>query len=247
MKKIVLYTLLIYSCCSCQAGDEFSLVTWQSKHLIDYYIDVEDVMLEFYSQMSSKPYIVIRFRGGDIYPSPELYDEVMKWDYLSDCPIYYGNEAFVAKFNELASQNGDKGFLRKNSYWVLGEDAKTGKLLTFDNIFIRCNKAIVQSISDVKITSDADFDDEHPAGSSLENITSVDIMSYALMLRSGKNDNPRCLKPFAELSAEELKIIGDYLAFSFMRKPSLSKVHNLTVMLTLDDGKVFTNTIKMEF
>jgi non-canonical purine NTP pyrophosphatase (RdgB/HAM1 family) len=54
-------------------------------------------------------------------------------------------------------------------------------------------------------------------------------------------------KTFAELSAEELKIIGDYLAFSFMRKPSLSKVHNLTVMLTLDDGKVFTNTIKMEF
>lgn len=252
MKKFlfILCSLLITSCIGWK---EYSSITWKSNHLINRYIEVDDIRCAAID--TSNAYIVIRFLGDDIYPSPELYNEVMKWKVVGVgdetfpfCkPVYYSDESYVDTFNKLAQKNDDGGFALKYTYWVLGEDAKKGTLEGFNDIESEVLTAITSRISTIEVTSDMEFDSEHPAGSSLMDIAYLDFSSYAPILRSKEYSNPKISKRFEELSSEDFKIIGETILLSFTSKPTTSNIHNMSITITFDDGKIFSETVKLEF
>ena len=252
MKKllVILCYLLITSCIGWK---EYSSITWKSNHLINRYIEVDNISCAAIDTPNA--YIVIRFLGDNIYPSPELYNEVMKWKVVGEgdetfpfCkPVYYGNESYVDTFNKLAQKNGDGGFAFKYTYWVLGEDAKKGTLEGFNDIESEVLTAITGRITNLEISSDMEFDSEHPMGSSLMDIAYLDFCSYAPILRSKEYSNPKISKRFEELSSEDFKIIGATIHLSFTSKPTTSNIHNMTITITFDDGKVFSETVKLEF
>lgn len=243
MKRLITTILTYTFLTSCMAGDEFSEVCWQSTHLIEEYVEVENATLNIYNP--DIPSIRLQFKGDKTYPSQELYNEVMKWHLNGG--NYYNNPSLVYSFNELAEENGDFGFSNTYSYWVLGEDANCGILLRYEEILRKCNKALSKGISKIEVTSDQNFNHTHPAGSSLANIVIVDFTSYSTSLEYKKCGNMQVSKLLSEITTKELSVVGYNLYFSFNSKPSLNKKHNLTVTITFDDGEEYSDTVEVKF
>jgi hypothetical protein len=127
------------------------------------------------------------------------------------------------------------------------------------------------SPASIEIVSGADFDDEHPAGTSLADIVTYDGYSSKPFIDSGYQmyyweDKGRFYyhegtheKPYypvnkkvSELTAEDLTLIygtGYLLAYChlYFPVPTLSKQHNIKVTLTDERGKKFSDTITMNF
>ncbi|MBR3702115.1 MAG: hypothetical protein IKM12_01010 [Alistipes sp.] len=243
MKRNILFLLAYLLCISCNAGDKFSEIYWKSNHLIDEYIEVRNARLDIYNP--DIPSIRFQFKGDKTYPSQELYDEVMKWQLNGG--DYYSSPSLVHSYYELAEKNGDFGFSNNYSYWVLGEDASCGILLDYEEILWKCNKALNKGVGKIEITSDKDFNNTYPAGSSLANIVNVDLTSYGSSLRNKKTEKIQITKLLSELTSNELAVIGYNIYFSFKSKPTLNKLHNLTVTITFDDGEVYSDTVEVKF
>jgi hypothetical protein len=124
----------------------------------------------------------------------------------------------------------------------------------------------------IEIVSDADFDAEHPAGTSLIDIVTYDGQSSKPFIDSGyqmcywedkdkfyyyKNTNERpyypVYKKVSELTEEDLMLIygfgGDivygHLYFDYL--PTLSQQHRITVTFTDERGEKFSDTVTMNF
>lgn len=110
----------------------------------------------------------------------------------------------------------------------------------------------------IDIVSNADFDDEHPAGSSLGNIVAFRSLSLKPFIDSNytiEGDTPERYTVIQgllfELTPEQLVLLGrrygDLATLSFEKEPTLSKTHTFTVTMTADDGRVFKDTVEMTF
>ncbi|MDR2894509.1 MAG: hypothetical protein LBU97_03505 [Alistipes sp.] len=105
----------------------------------------------------------------------------------------------------------------------------------------------------VEVVSDAHFDETHPVGESLGNVVmfkSGSCKPYIDRGYMGEKYIPIEM-PVSELEPENLILLGnqfnDIALLEFDREPTLSKMHNITVTMTADDGRVFSDTIEVVF
>ena len=112
-------------------------------------------------------------------------------------------------------------------------------------------------ITNIDIISDTDFGLDYPAGTSLRDITIIETYSaYPFVLGGYISKTPddyrienwtKINKRLSELEENDLSLLPlGFLDFRFDLIPE-EKNHNLTVTLTLDDGRVLTNTFAMQF
>ncbi len=124
-------------------------------------------------------------------------------------------------------------------------------------------KCLAVDFVSIDFVSDADFDDEHLAGSSLSDIIRFDTYSLKPYIESG-------YKPIADVNYDYFSIVegllselapnnlltllghpyynGAEIELSFIREPTLEKTHTFTVTMTPDDGREpFTASIEMTF
>jgi hypothetical protein len=127
----------------------------------------------------------------------------------------------------------------------------------------------------IEIVSDADFDEEHIAGTSLSNLIMFDSQSSKPYIdsgyveydwgevntlfweRRGKEPYYPIHKNVSELTACDVILLCTasgqdgynvaYGYFHFESLPTLSKQHNITVTITDERGRVFSDTIAMNF
>lgn len=123
----------------------------------------------------------------------------------------------------------------------------------------------------IKVTSDADFDAEHPEGEPLNDILTFDSCSAKPYIDSGYTEYDKAAdirkysvinKNLAEVTVDDLTLLGTgqtgyepverrdvgYLGILiFNKEPTLSKTHTFTVTMTADDGRVFEASVDMEF
>jgi hypothetical protein len=123
----------------------------------------------------------------------------------------------------------------------------------------------------IEIVSDVDFDDEHPAGTSLADIVTYDGHSSKPFIDSGYqpyywedmdrfhyyekvHERPYypVNKKVSELTVEDLMLVygvGSELPWGhlYFQVPTLSQTHNIKVTLTDERGKKFSDTITMNF
>jgi len=135
------------------------------------------------------------------------------------------------KFNELAAQNEDVGY-----DW---EDEFIGPP--------HIHTALYPRIMDIKITSNHDYDDSHPAGTSLNDIFMAQYYSYAQFLGDVDHSdvNVRYIelgytqKPCNEIDDRELSVIAPWgFALSPMQLPTAwTGKHQIIVTLTDENGK----------
>ena len=118
---------------------------------------------------------------------------------------------------------------------------------------------IADIILNIDIISDTDFGLDYPAGASLRDITIIDADSAYDFVQGGYISKTsgsdyqvgnwtKVDKRLSELEENDLALIPfpytPILSFDLLPE---EKNHNLTVTLTLDDGRVLTNTFAMQF
>ncbi len=114
----------------------------------------------------------------------------------------------------------------------------------------------------IEITSSADYDAGHPAGTPLNDLITAHFSSAKPYIDSGykeyDNSSSLCkfstiIKNLADVSAEDLVLLGTgdgrgLMALVFDEEPTLEKTHTFTVTMTPDDGREpFTASIDMTF
>ena len=141
------------------------------------------------------------------------------------------------EFVRLSERNGDTSF---NNY-----------LSDYDR---RSNICFADNFRSIHFVSDADWDATHPAGSSLDDIVTVMLSSYAPFVQSGYDRNAPGLSQWgaytfyqrhaSELTEKEMAMIGwQGIGFYFDTAPDdPTQVHTITVTLQTVDGETLTVT-----
>ena len=140
--------------------------------------------------------------------------------------FFYGPD--IEKFNRWAARNNDIDFNQ-----VLANGALP-MVATFADNF-----------SKMVVTSNADWDEEHPAGTLLDDILWAEFWSYADYIRSGYEtgggNNVQML--VEDLKADDMQMIRDYVIIYFTKTPTIDPIHTLTVEWTTVEGEVKTASL----
>lgn len=109
--------------------------------------------------------------------------------------------------------------------------------------------ALYPNYTSVLITSNSNYDEEHPAGTPLSDIIICEYCSSYLYVLGGYADESLLdvkTKPLLEVTADDLALLG-LLNFFFTKNPDTFGRHDITVSVTTDDGRTFTATCTMDF
>lgn len=116
------------------------------------------------------------------------------------------------------------------------------------------DSAIANTFKSIEIVSDADFDENHPAGSSLSDIVYWRLASWLPYIQSGYNDDwfvygAPTKKPLRELVVAELTLLqdSDFFTFIFPNTPTLATQHNFTITMTTVEGEEYAFTVEADF
>ena len=163
-------------------------------------------------------------------------------------PWYFDSYA-KEQFLKIAERNGDTSFNRK----VFNGE--------------RLGEAFADNFHELHIVSDADWDEEHPAGTLLDDILSVRMYSFAEFIRNGYHDLARnkseplgdyrslqiIQKRVSELTSDDMEIIAYSISdmtlqtkspvIVFTSAPTLEKEHTLTLRWTTVEGDVKTASV----
>ena len=128
-------------------------------------------------------------------------------------------ESDPQEFERLAIRNGDVGYNRWLEFWEYPS-------------------AFADNFQTMHITSNADWDEEHPAGTLLDDILWAEFWSYADYIRSGYEtgggNNVQML--VEDLKADDMQMIRDYVIIYFTKTPTIDPIHTLTVEWTTVEG-----------
>jgi len=127
-----------------------------------------------------------------------------------------------------------------------------------EDIYVEGHQALATPIDSISVISDADYDENHAAGSDLSDIVIFQGVSYYNFISHGYfreediygdyyDDNGLKLnRPLSELRPEDYHL-WDFYPFEFkFFKPSLSQVHHITVTIATG-GKTFKVTETLDF
>lgn len=149
------------------------------------------------------------------------------------------------EYERQCEKNGDTGYNREID-------------LIADQYDVACGYPDMTSIV---VTSDKDFDAEHPAGASLNDCVTVTYESAYGYIRSGYNkeyllfnrddtDN-RDLKPvtkvLSDVVPEDLKLLVSEIAMDFVKVPDDLSEHEITVSVVLEGGKRLEASMSFDF
>jgi hypothetical protein len=139
-----------------------------------------------------------------------------------------------AQYEALAKKYGDVGFNRKAA---IGRDG-----------------AISVAIDSISVISDADIDASHPKGTELSDIVKLYSKNYYTYIKSGYKDE------IAESDGEHYKFISEYtkedfslmyckqgLEFLFDSTIVVKGIHNLTITIYFENGKILSATQSINF
>lgn len=120
-------------------------------------------------------------------------------------------------------------------------------------------RALADQYAGIKIVSDADFDENHPAGSSLADIIMCLYGTYWPYIQSNYLDTPDnshaksvdVLKRINELTVEDLTLIRTtdkfYFYLYFLNTPTLATQHNFTITMTTVEGEEYEYIVPVDF
>jgi hypothetical protein len=239
MKKILIITfciiLLNISCSSSNNEDE--QITEYSKNYVASYHDN-----------------VLGFTLTELYPFFDGTDEIKGYDtQIRFAGIEYSLRSPNERFKELAKLYKDTAY---NNLVVISAPA-----------------SLSEPLLSISLVSDADYDMAHPAGIPLDDIVKLHSFSPLKFIQSGYKEfyigndddmyNGNILlgkrsgyylihKYLNELEREELTLLTSSasdagVCLRFLHLPTIENVHNITVTVTFQNGKILTANQRFVF
>ena len=205
----------------------------ETKHIKSYHL------IDCYEEWSS-----FKFWYSETYDEFGIRFKIDNKYYSSEAQAFWKSTQAIKdleKFYELAVKKEDIGYK-----WE--KDCLPGEFPRY---------AIHPGITDIMITSDCDYDESHPAGTSLNGIFMMNYYSYTQFLGNVDHSNvdptDRCLgathKSGDAIEEFELSVISPY---DFTMRPKHAPTawtgkHMITVTLTDENGEVHTATAERDF
>ncbi|MDE5729928.1 MAG: hypothetical protein K2H81_00155 [Alistipes sp.] len=180
----------------------------------------------------------ISLREG--YDKPPFYNEP-PYHYILLCDNgpsskRIDKESSPVRFERLAERNGDTSFNRWIDHWRADPSDWPYTVYTWADNF-----------QSMHVTSDADWDEAHPAGTPLDDILRIKIETYAEFVRSGYQTYPHISIEksmlISELTPEDMEMIACYPEIRFTSAPTISPNHTLTLEWTTIEGRVITASL----
>lgn len=217
-------------------------------------------------------------------------DVVQYHKFRSYITTYYDNQEFVLNVTD----NGNIHIEGIGGGWLCGWESEGREKVIYDSLCVLHNDMsynkkrdyIVSTnwgysfkgdIASIDVVSNADFDEQHPANASLNDVMRMlSVSLYPYILSGYKNtfnwehDLPesfRCEKylsehvPYmgdaecyhpidkrlTELTKSDLILVDFYTFLVFEKQPDMMKEHKLTITIRLSDGRVFSPTVTKIF
>lgn len=156
--------------------------------------------------------------------------------YYSDYPSkIIDKESSPVRFRRLAERNGDTSFNQWIDHWRADPSEWPYTVYTWADNF-----------QSMHVTSDADWDEAHPAGTPLDDILRITIETYAEFVRSGYQAPDISIEKsmlISELTPEDMEMIATYPMIRFTSAPTISPNHTLTLEWTTVEGRVLTASL----
>lgn len=163
-----------------------------------------------------------------------------------NCSILFNTELF----DSIAAKHNDTTYLRTFTMANM-----PGCLVSDDGGLPSAN---LQDCLSIDILSDGDWDENHPAGTSLNDIVALQTKSYRQYIRSGYDDTlfPDKDKSvfqdmlLSEMTPQDYELtmsIDDKFFLKFKSRPTLDKEHMLTITFAFDDGRKRICGCRMDF
>lgn len=247
MKRLFLFCLVAFSMVSCnnELATEFPSAKIKSYHLIDVYEPWDYVKLEAYNNFDTGAKGVVVYLWDDI-PCNEIVSREYAAEWNKSPKQSY--KVSTEGFDELAKKNNDEGYEWDVLvvYDLLGETAKS----------INCHMALERGVKSIDVVSDSDFDKDHPAGTSLNDVVKFYGTNYSQYLTSNVNKKKVDITNYylgdfnklcSEITESDLKIIGPSIVLEFIKQPTLTKQQKLTIKITDTNGEVYSDTVEVNF
>ncbi len=131
-------------------------------------------------------------------------------------------------------------------YGDLGYDRKIHLILNIINV-----SSYYPEILSIDFVSDADFDEAHPAGTSLKDCMQITYTSAYEYVSSGyTSEKPReQTKLLSEIESQDLLLLLSLPSktFSFIKTPEIEMKHTLTAKIELSDSTIIETSIDYRF
>lgn len=202
-------------------------------------------------QVSSKSFVGAYINLDSIYiDGPlEYWPEIYIWPIYNYTGKKYslfssGEDKLI--YQSLAAKHGDTTYTGTTGY-LPSRDLK-------DTVFDAT--ATTVDVVSIDVRSDADWDDSHPQGTSLNEFIRLARNSLREFIDSNYNED---FHPFYGRTGYTLSRTGPHeydLMFSrsygdpdlrFRSRPLINSIHNLTVTIRLDDGRTYSRVIHIDF
>ena len=206
---------IVTLCVACEKSEKDGLGGFH-KNFVELYVDGQIMLTEFQNECSGDAHRLSKKQiAGFVICIPS-----------PKMYFFYGPD--IEKFNRWAARNNDIDFNQ-----VLANGALP-MVATFADNF-----------SKMVVTSNADWDEEHPAGTLLDDILWAEFWSYADYIRSGyETGGGNNVKMLVEgLKADDMQMIRDYVIIYFTKTPTIDPIHTLTVEWTTVEGEVKTASL----
>lgn len=231
MKNLIklLFASFAAATISCSTNDTDN--TFQSYHLIDSYYETQYAVVQADRNVIEITFATNNLKGA--YHSRE---------YAKIAGINQTDKS-AERFLELAEANND---FHK---WQVPYTTVGG---TFSKAY--SNAALVSGIASIELTSDADYDETHPRGTSLTNMITLLIDSYGEHIGtdlSGEDTASNLFgekkKSFHSYTQQELKVVGPWMTIFIDKLPTLAIKHNLKLTITFNNGDKFEKILSVSF
>lgn len=112
--------------------------------------------------------------------------------------------------------------------------------------------SVYPHITTINVISNKDFDVEHPAGTSLNDIMNITFSSCIEYVESNYDENQKYSnskkeKLLKDLAQDDLRMLTDCIVLSFNKEPDVVDIHTLTIICTNSHNENFTTDINYDF
>lgn len=109
---------------------------------------------------------------------------------------------------------------------------------------------LIPDICFIELTSDKDFDEDHPAGTLLNDCVEINFVSAYKYVKSKYSDEESLCqqkKLLSEIVPDDLKLMTTRTSLNFIKMPEIADIHILTVTMHDEYGNEYSDTIEFDF